>query len=55
MLLNDPTLPSSYNFLWSWDSSQSFHGFTYADWANNINDNKSTSGDLIYLGSTPIS
>jgi histone deacetylase 1/2 len=37
------------------DSSLSFHGFTNADWANNIFDRKSTGGYLMYLGSTPIS
>jgi histone deacetylase 1/2 len=37
------------------DSSLSFHGFTDADWASSIDDCKSTSGFLVYLGSTPIS
>jgi len=37
------------------DSSLSLHGFTDADWAGSIDDRKSTSGYLVYLGSTPIS
>jgi histone deacetylase 1/2 len=37
------------------DSSLSLHGFTDADWASSIDDRKSTSGFLVYLGSTPIS
>jgi hypothetical protein len=31
------------------------HGFTDADWAGSIDDQKSTGGYLVYLGSTPIS
>jgi len=37
------------------DSSLSLHGFTNVDWASSIDDHKSTSGFLVYLGSTPIS
>jgi histone deacetylase 1/2 len=33
----------------------SLHGFTDADWAGSIDDRKSTSGYLVYLGATPIS
>jgi histone deacetylase 1/2 len=37
------------------DSLLTLHGFTDADWAGSIDDQKSTGGYLVYLGSTPIS
>jgi histone deacetylase 1/2 len=37
------------------DSLLSLHGFTDADWADSINNHKSTSGYLVYLSSTSIS
>ena len=37
------------------DSLLSLHGFTDANWAGSIDDRKSTSGYLVYPGSTPIS
>jgi histone deacetylase 1/2 len=37
------------------DSLSTLHGFTDADWAGSIDDQKSTGGYLVYLGSTPIS
>jgi len=37
------------------DSLLTLHGFTDADWADNISDWKSTGGYLVYFGSTSIS
>jgi len=37
------------------ESLLTLHGFTNADWAGSIDDQKSTGGYLVYLGSTPVS
>ena len=36
-------------------SPLSLHGFTNADWAGSVEDQKSTSGYLVYRGNTHIS
>ena len=46
---------TSYGLHITRGSSLSLHGFTYADWVGSLDDRKSTSGYLVYLGSTPIS
>ena len=37
------------------DTPLTLHGFSYADWASNLNDRTSTSSFLIFLGAYPIS
>jgi hypothetical protein len=46
---------SSFGLHLTRDSSFSLHGFTDADWAGSIDDRKSTSGYIVFLGTTPIS
>ena len=46
---------TSYGLHITRGSSLSLHGFTDANWASSLDDRKSTSGYLVYLGSTPIS
>jgi hypothetical protein len=45
---------SSFGLHLTRDSSFSLHGFTDADWAGSIDDRKSTSGYIVFLGTTPI-
>jgi hypothetical protein len=46
---------TTYGLYITRDSLLSLHGFTNTDWADSIDDRKSTSGYLVYLNSTPIS
>jgi hypothetical protein len=46
---------TSYGLHITRDSSLSLHGFTDADWADSIDNRKSTGGYLVYLSFTPIS
>jgi hypothetical protein len=46
---------SSYGLHLTRGSSLSLHGFTDADWARSTNDQKSTGGYIVFLGTTPIS
>jgi hypothetical protein len=46
---------ASYGLHITRDSSLSLHGFTDADWAGSIDDQKSTGGYLVYLGAATIS
>jgi hypothetical protein len=46
---------SSFGLHLTRDSALSLHGFTDADWADSIDDRKSTGGYIVFLGTTPIS
>ena len=46
---------SSYDIHLTRGSSLSLHGFTDADWAGSVDDQKSTGGYIVFLGTTPIS
>jgi len=46
---------SSYSIHLTHGSYLSLHGFTYADWAWSVDDRKSTSGYIDFLGTTPVS
>jgi len=46
---------SSYGIHLTRGSSLSLHGFTDADWAGSVDDRKSTSGYIVFLGTTPVS
>jgi histone deacetylase 1/2 len=46
---------TSYGLHVTRGSPLSLHGFTDADWADSVDDRKSTGGYLVYLGNTPIS
>jgi histone deacetylase 1/2 len=46
---------SSYGIHLTHGSSLSLHGFTYADWVWSVDDRKSTSGYIDFLGTTPVS
>jgi hypothetical protein len=46
---------SSFGLHLTRDSSLSLHGFTNVDWADNIDDQKSTGEYIVFLGTTPIS
>jgi len=45
---------SSYGIHLTRGSSLSLHGFTYANWAGSVDDRKSTSGYVVFLGTTPV-
>jgi len=46
---------SSFGLHLTRDSALSLHGFTDVDWADSIDDRKSTGGYIVFLGTTPIS
>jgi len=46
---------SSFGLHLTRGSSLSLHGFTDADWAGNIDDQKSTGGYIVFYSTTPIS
>jgi hypothetical protein len=46
---------SSFGLHLTHGSSLSLHGFTDADWARSIDDQKSTGGYIVFYGTTPIS
>lgn len=46
---------TSYGLYITWGSSLSLHSFTNANWADSIDDLKSTSGCFMYLGTTLMS
>jgi hypothetical protein len=45
---------SSFDLHLTRDSSLSLHGFTDVDWAGSIDNQKSTSGYIVFLSTTPI-